>query len=116
MRIFHGLREWPENVTGKAMTQKGTRGTGRRGFSRSNGPPTKFAHWRGLMGYTYEQAGDELELSRAQIAQYESGVSRRTGKPIGPDRARRILMRMLIEGQPIPEPWPLKGPPEITKV
>jgi predicted transcriptional regulator len=68
---------------------------------------TAFKKWRTEMEYTQAEAAALLNVSPSQIANWDTGVDRSTGKPAIPPYSVRVLMRLDAEGRRI-EPWPEK--------
>mgnify|MGYP001585449639 CR=1 FL=1 len=54
------------------------------------------------MGYTFDTAAAALGVSRATYAEWMSGVSRTTGKPIAVSRCAALACAALAAGV---EPW-----------
>lgn len=52
-----------------------------------------------MLGLTHEDAGALLGISERQSQNYEAGAAT-------PDYAMRIVMRDLIDGRKLPDPWP----------
>lgn len=61
-------------------------------------PKTEFSRWRAIAGVTQQQAARLLGLSPSAIQSYERNVK--------PNHCSRIVMRMLLDGKKIPDPWP----------
>lgn len=66
---------------------------------------TSFARWRAELGLTQRQAAARLQKSRRTIQTYESPDTK-TGRPVTPSFAVRILMEMIASGRELPRPWP----------
>ena len=66
---------------------------------------SNFRLWRRRMGYTQEQAGQCLGLSKSQVANYDAGKDRGTGKRTVPSLGLRIVMAVVVRGETI-DPWP----------
>jgi len=54
--------------------------------------------WQAAMGYTYDTAAQALGVSRASYADWVSGRSRTTGKPVAPSRAVGLACAALAAG------------------
>lgn len=66
---------------------------------------TSFARWRRQVRLTQQEAADALGVSRSQIANWESGKDRASGRSIAPGLAIRSLMTAIAMGQ-VPQAWP----------
>jgi len=69
---------------------------------------SQFERWLIKNGLKQKEAAELLQKGARQIQDYAAGVSQHTGKPVYPDYATRILMRLIDEGLRPPEPWPEK--------
>lgn len=66
---------------------------------------TSFGQWRSKMGVTQDDAAELLGVSKSQVANWDAGRDRGTGRPSSPGLAVRKLMSLLIRGQDVQE-WP----------
>ncbi len=69
------------------------------------GRETSFRRWRLQMGFTQDEAAEALGVSKSQIANWDAGKDRATGRPSVPGRAIRSLMTAVAMDE-IPQPWP----------
>lgn len=66
---------------------------------------TSFSRWRKQQGFTQEDAAAALRVSRSQVANWDKGKDRATGKPVTPSYAIRCLMTNIAMDSK-PTPWP----------
>ena len=66
--------------------------------------PSDLRAWQAHMGYTYNTAAQALGVSRSTYAEWVSGKSRTTGKPVAPSRTVALACAALAAGL---EPWEL---------
>lgn len=69
---------------------------------------SQFERWLFKNGLSQTVAAGLLQKGKRQIHDYAAGTSQHTGKPIYPDYATRVLMRIIDDGFKPPEPWPEK--------
>lgn len=63
-------------------------------------PDTALAQWRARMGLSQRAAAEALGASFRTYQQWESGVSRQTGKPIDPPLTALLAAAALESGLP----------------
>jgi len=66
---------------------------------------TAFKQWRERMGITQQDAAARLGVTKSQVANWESGRDRGTGRPSVPGLAVRKVMSLLIRGEDV-QAWP----------
>lgn len=66
---------------------------------------TAFRQWRERMGITQQEAADRLGVTKSQVANWDAGRDRSTGKPSAPGLAARKVMSLLIRGEDV-QAWP----------
>ncbi|ODT23979.1 MAG: hypothetical protein ABS54_10060 [Hyphomicrobium sp. SCN 65-11] len=66
---------------------------------------TSFRRWRKQVGFTQDEAADALGISKSQVANFDAGKDRASGRPATPPLAVRSLMTAIAMGQ-VPQPWP----------
>lgn len=71
---------------------------------------SSFRIWRDRMGWTQDEAAENLGLSKSQVANFDAGVSRTSGEAAIPSLATRKLMTAYARGIEL-EPWPSDGEP-----
>lgn len=64
--------------------------------------PADLRAWQARLGYTYDTAAQELDVSRATYADWVAGRSRTTGKPIQISRLVALACAAIAAGI---EPW-----------
>lgn len=60
--------------------------------------PADLRAWQAKMGYTYDTAAEELDVSRSTYADWVAGRSRTTGKPIQPSRLLALACAAIAAG------------------
>lgn len=66
---------------------------------------TAFRAWRDKMGMTQDGAASRLGVSKSQVANWDAGQDRATGRKSVPGLAIRKLMALLIRGEDV-QAWP----------
>lgn len=69
------------------------------------GTETSFRRWRRQQGFTQDEAAEALGVSKSQVANWDAGRDRATGKPSIPGMAVRSLMTAIAMDD-IPQAWP----------
>lgn len=66
---------------------------------------TAFRDWRSKLGVTQDDAAELLGVSKSQVANWDAGLDRGSGRQSRPGLAVRKLMSLLIRGQDV-QAWP----------
>lgn len=74
-------------------------------YMQHMGIETSFRRWRRQMGFTQDQAAEELSVSKSQVANWDAGKDRSSGRPAMPPVAIRRVMTAIAMDE-IPQPWP----------